>query len=72
MTLEAATTPRKHASAASRAPGAGLGVGGDVAELAEQVDALLHVAHEVAAGHLVVLEHVGEGLTGRPGVGVAA
>ena len=50
----------------------GLGIGGDVADLAEQVDALLHVADEVAAGHLVVVEHVGEVVARRPVVRVAA
>ena len=38
----------------------GRGVGRDVGDLAQQVDHLLHVAHEVAAGHLLVLEDVGE------------
>ena len=65
-TLDAATTPRWQASAAARAVRRGLGIGRDVADLAEQVDALLHVAHEVAAGHLVVVEHVGEVVARRP------
>src|SRR5438067_9578226 len=37
-----------------------LGVGRDVADLAQQVDALLDVAYEVAAGELVVVQYVGE------------
>ena len=50
-----------------RAPCAAvLGDRRDVGDLAEQVDALLDVAHEVAAGHLVVVEHVGEGVARRP------
>ena len=69
-TLDAATTPRWQASAASRAPRAGLGVGRDLPDLAEQVDALLDVPDEVAAGHLVVVEHVGERLARRPVVRV--
>ena len=34
--------------------------GATSASLAQEVDHLLHVAHEVAAGHLLVLEDVGE------------
>ena len=46
----------------------GVGVGGDVGDLAQQVDRLLDVADEVAAGHLLVLEDVGEVVAVRPGV----
>ena len=49
-----------------------VGVGRDVGDLAQQVDRLLHVADEVAAGHLLVVEHVGEVVARRPGVDVAA
>ena len=65
-TLEAAMTPRRHASAAARAVGGGGGVGCDVGDLAQQVDRLLDVADEVAAGHLLVLEDVGEVVAASP------
>src|SRR4029079_2531246 len=42
---------------------------GDVGDLPEQVDDLLHVAHEVARGQVLVLEHLVEGLPGCPCVG---
>ena len=62
---------RRHDAAVARVgrlsgPRAGVLVGCDVADLAEEVDALLDVAHEVAAGHLVVVEHVGERLAVGP------
>ena len=66
--LDAAITPRRHASAAARAVAAVAAFGDDVADLAQQVDRLLHVADEVAAGHLLVLEHVGEVLALHPRV----
>ena len=49
-------------AAVGRGPGGrrGLGLGRDLGDLAQQVDHLLHVAHEVAAGHLLVFEDVGE------------
>ena len=56
----AATTPRNSASAAWRARAAVAADRRDVADLAQQVDELLHVADEVAAGELLVLEHVVE------------
>src|SRR5207248_9369916 len=38
--------------------GAGARIGRDVGDLAEEIDRLLHVAHEVAPGHLLVLQHL--------------
>ncbi len=67
--LDAATTPRNSRSAASAAARRVSACGATIGELAEQVDQLLHVAHEVAAGQLLRLDHLGEALTGRPGVG---
>ena len=68
-TDDAATTPRMSRSAAR--PGRlGRGrLGGQLADLAQQVDELLHVAHEVAAGDLLVLDHLGQLLPRRPGMG---
>ena len=42
---------------------------GGVADAPQQVDELLHVPDEVAARQELVLEHVGEAVTGGPGVG---
>ena len=65
--LEAATTPRRHGVGGGAGRGRGrLGFGRDVGDLAQQVDRLLDVADEVAAGHLLVLEHVGEVVAARP------
>ena len=47
----------------------GAGVVGGVADLAQQIDQLLDVAHEVAAREVLVVEHVLERLPRRPGVG---
>ena len=66
--LDAATTPRRHASAAARAVAAVSALGRDLGDLAQQVDDLLHVADEVAAGHLLVLEDVGEVVALHPRV----
>ena len=59
----AAMTPRWHAAAASRALRRVRSRRRDLADLAEEVDALLHVADEVAARDLVVVEDVGEVVT---------
>ena len=70
-TDDAATTPR---SRARRPPGRAARRGGRrrgaaSADLAQQVDQLLDVAHEVAAGEVLVVEHLVELLARRPGVG---
>ena len=70
-TEEAATTPRKRRSAASRAAVAVAGLQAVIGELAEQVDQLLDVAHEVAARDLLVGDDLGQVLPRRPGVGQA-
>ena len=63
--LPASTTPRSNASAAARQAAPVWGRGCDVAQLAQQVDELLHVAHEVATGEVLV-EDVGQLLPRRP------
>ena len=65
-TLEAATTPRLQSRGGFPRGVARVRIGGDGRDLPQQVDALLHVADEVAAGHLVVVEHVGERVTAPP------
>ncbi len=69
MTDEAATTPRKMLSAAWRAARAGGRVGRRLADLPEQVDQQLGVAHEVPAREVLVGQHVVERAAGGPGVG---
>ena len=49
--------------------GSGRRLIGHVGDLAQEVDDLLHVPHEVAARQVFVLEHVVEGFAGRPRVG---
>ena len=67
-TTESATTPRNACSATSAARAARGRVGRDDGDLAGQVDELLHRAHEVATGQLLVADDLGEPLAGDPAV----
>src|SRR5439155_12410482 len=60
--------PEQAVGGVSRRLGRG-GLRRHVAQLAEQVDELLHVAYEVTAGDVLVGDHVGQVVPRRPAVG---